>query len=158
MSRESHVPGIPRAALPLPLGNELAAPELAGHHTQVMRLRRAVPVTQPGRNVLLGPRGEELALASPLHMRVHPGKATLLSFCFHPRPATKESGRGGVSSGKGPQGLGSAGPPLRPASPGFLQELLVEPSQQHLGSGRETWKFWVDFAKGHLGFRPVNFR
>lgn len=96
-------------------------------------------------------------MASPLHTRVRPGKATLLS-CFHPRPATKDSGRGGVSSGKGPQGLGSVGPPLRPASPGFLQELPVGHSQQRLGSGRETWKFWVDFAKGHLGFCLMNLR
>lgn len=109
-------------------------------------------MTQPGRNVLLGPRGGELVLASPLLTRVCPGEAALPSGFVQGRPLRTVARVGRAWEGA------AAGPPLRPDSQGFVEELLVEHSQQHLGSGRETWKFWADFAKGHLGFHLANFR
>ena len=102
-------------------------------------------MTQSGRNVLSGTRGRRARLGnpagSPVCTRVHPGQATRAPACVR----GERPGRG--RRGEGAAGVGSPDP-----------QGLVEVYRQHPGSGSETWRFWVDFARSRVGFCLVNLK
>lgn len=93
-SRPSRAPGISRLHHPCPWRlsrqpqSSLGAPRGSGGSGE-----RRLPVTRPGRNVLLGREGR--GRHQPPLSSHRPGKVVLWSFRFRLRPAPKDCGRGG---------------------------------------------------------------